>query len=359
VLIALGVVFVFALVRRENSLATSVAMSVCIALLASLPFLLNIFNTLGTTSADEANIGKNFISTHRVILEKVLLVPLLFISGLWLFLRRRPIALSREFIFLVALLIAGLIASNQQVLTGMEIQQHHFHFMTNIPIFLLSGATICWYLLQTLLSEKVAIRNILAAFIIASVVAHAVGIQVTSYTHIFDEMHDRQRWASAFVWLNTNTTKKDVVLANPEVSETIPIYTHDYVYGALHAATYPVSVERLAHNYFMTIFLDGVRGQDARQYLTEHRNEVGQYIFEGQYWRANCGSFGCFPESIFEKLVADYQNFAAEPFEQNLKKYKIDYIIWDKKRESSWQLDQYSLLRKVFDENSMALYRVL
>ena len=397
----LFVLFMIAFVRKERELAVNFCLSLITALLTSLPFLVNIFGTFGDAGANAVNIGKNFIVTHRVIIEKVLLAPLVFLIGLLAFLRFKREVFPRQFIksplntppqatgmnvvldlinpadggvnnrdtapqavrlfiFLGAVLTAGLLVSNQQVISGMEIQQHHFHFMTNIPIFLLSGAIICWYLLQKLFSQKILIRNILAILIMAGVVAHAVGVQANSYKFWKDESVDRQRWGPVFDWLNTHSKKDDVILANPEISETLPVYTHNYVYGALHAATYPVPTTRLAHNYFVTIYLDGVRTDTARDffYNTDNRNALGQYIFEGQYWRAKCGSFGCFPDPTLETLIADYQKFLTRSPLVNLKKYKLDYILWDTKRDPVWRLNQYSFLRPVFSADKVILYQV-
>ncbi|HEY4482988.1 MAG TPA: hypothetical protein VI953_02315 [Candidatus Paceibacterota bacterium] len=357
--ILICVMIITAVVRKEYALAKNFVLALIIGTIISVPFLVGVYGTLGQGSVDTANIAKNFVSTHRIIVEKVILAPLIILAGVWYFLRSKKITLPRQLAFLFACLLAGLIASNQQVFTGMEVQQHHFHFMTNIPILLLTAGVLLWYLLGQLSRSTVAyryIRAMVVGVVFIVVIAHATGVQASSYRFWSGEFTDRQRWMSAFRWLNTNTSKDDVVLSSRGLSESVPIYTHNYVYGALHAMSYPVPIERLEHNYFTQIYLDGVRTTGAREYLQAHRDEMGQYVYEGQYWRATCGSFGCFPDSTFDKLVADYQTFVSRPFESELNKYRLDYVVWDKKRDPNWSLDQYKSLKQIFEQDKVVIY---
>lgn len=360
-IILISALLVIALIRKDYSLAKNYMLTIGIAVLASGPFLLNIYGTLGQAGADTANIAKNFIFTHRFIIEKVLLLPMAILGAIFVWFKHKSRTFPRQFIFLGAVLITGLLASNQQVITGMEVQQHHFHFMTNIPILLLFSGVFLWYLLNLLNRDIPMYRYVKVmtiSFVIVAVIAHAVGVQASSYRYWDDEFVDRQRWAGAFSWLNEHTDKNDVVLANFEVSESVPVYTHNYVYGALHAMSYPVPIERLAHNYFTEIYLAGVRADNAREFMDVNRDKMGQYIFEGQYWRATCGSFGCFPDSWFEKLVSDYQTFVSKPFEEQLKKYRLDYVIWDTRRDPVWQLDKYKLPKQVFLQDDVVIYNL-
>jgi len=203
-------------------------------------------------------------------------------------------------------------------------------------------------------------RKVLLVISMAIIIFHAVGIQASSFNYHQEDHRDRQRWAEGFNWLQKNTETDDVVFASFDISRTLPIYTHNYPYGALHASSFPVSLERLKHNYFIRMQVMGLEADDAREYFFDptHRDELGQYIFEGQYYRALCGSFGCFSDEILEDILSEYVEFSGSSFEENLSKYRADYVFWDGKRDEGWNLDQYSFLQRVFESGQAVIYEL-
>ncbi|KKR81958.1 MAG: hypothetical protein UU27_C0005G0022, partial [Parcubacteria group bacterium GW2011_GWD1_40_9] len=360
--ILLGLIIILSICFKLWKLFRLTLLALLVDLLVSSPYLFKILHTFLNPSLDQTTMAKNFISTHHFIIEKMIIAPLLLLGILWFidWYRNNTLVANPEkkpLIFVGLLLVTGLIASNQQVITGIEIQQFHYHFSTNIPAFLITMSLI-FGLFLTRLPKKWQIT--LASLVVFIFVAHASLIQTYSYGYNFQETLDNQRYIPAFNWLNENTNNEDVVFTQVRLSGLLPIYTHNYVYGALWASAFPVPQERLEHNYFTNIAFANVTGSLAPDYFYDpiNRNALGQYIFEGQYWRATCGSFGCFPDETLDNLILKYKQFLKQPISLNLKKYRADYVLWDLRKDKDWKLDQYKFLEKVFTGDEVSIYRV-
>lgn len=361
-----GIVFIAALIYKEKTFIKNSAIALGSAILVSLPFILQMLHSL---SAKSDGIQKNIVYTHSFIVEKVSLLPVILLAliFIWISISKRypkfkvpdlSSFMKEGFVFLFMLLLSGLIASNQHVIHGFEIQQHHFHFMINIPLFAIFLScfipAVCEYF-----SKKLAVIS--SVIIILIVTLHGVSVQATSYNFWKGDFNHYQSYAPFFDYLNKNTAADEVVYTDTVLSEMVPMYTHDSVYSSLHASVYPVPVERLKHNYFIMMYLRGVTADTAKSYLYDetHRNELGQYIYEGQYWRAVCGSFGCFPDSVIDELISDYKNFLKTGFEKNLKKYRIDYVLWDAGRFPEYGFEKFTFLKEVKKDGDIHLYKVL
>ncbi len=366
-MILVGVLFCYAILFKNKDLLKSITLAITVSLVTALPFIINMFNILNSGSA---SITKNYVITHDFIIEKVILLPLFLMAFVYIWnyivvlkLKKYNYALftflnDKKYYFLFLLLIAGFIASNQQVIHGYEVQQHHYHFMTNIPIFIISVSML---FVGFLGQYAKSFKTLIVACFMVVIAIHGISVQASSYRFWEPIFRHYQEYSTAFDWLNRNTSTDQVIYSNITISELIPIYTHNAVYGSLHASVYPVPVERLAHNYFTMIYLRGVTASEAKDYFynTENRNEFGQLVFEGQYWRRVCGSFGCFPDETLDKFIDDYKVFLKSPFEVNLKKYKVDYILWDKKENPQWNLERFDFLKEVLKSGEVSLLRVL
>lgn len=361
-----GLIFLYSILKKKKDLLSNILITISSSILIALPFVLNTLHSLGT---DTLSISKNYIKTHRFINETVIILPLLIfiIIYIWNYLINRGyINYHRVFsnlnektlTFLFLVILSGFIASNQQVVHGYEVQQHHYHFMTNIPVFIITISILFVSFVKKYLG-RFALTIVIFSGLVISI--HGTSVQASSYQFWKPYFLHYQSYEPVFFWLNKNSNIDDVVYSNITISEIIPIYTHNSVYTSLHASVYPVPTERLAHNYFTKMYLRGVDANNVKDYLYDdtNRNEFGQLVFEGQYWRAMCGSFGCFPDSTLDIYIEDYKNFIKNSFETNLKKYKIDYFVWDKKVNPEWNLQKYSFLETIISTENIDLFRVI
>jgi hypothetical protein len=206
---------------------------------------------------------------------------------------------KREY-FLGGLLLATFAAVNQQVLTGLLVQPGHYHWYYNTPIY--------FFLLFVIAKEFSSAWNkkIVAIFLFCAAAAASfagIFIQYSSYTNQLPKIVSEQRYGTVFDWLNQNTEKDSVVLANEALSEFIPVYTDNNVVWAVYAQTRLVSPERQA---FTTDFL-----------------------------------------------------VASKDFSRDVKLYRVDYVVWDKTNDPAWGMDTKPSLLPVFEKDGFVIYKVM
>lgn len=363
------VVLIYSLYFKKRDLFKFFLLNFLGSIIIAFPFLYKIFELINAHSQSVLTdaIYKAYIPTHRLILEKIVMLPLFIYVLIFLTKYLAPKCIPKyseifssflkKHFFIYILLIVSLIVSNQQVITGMEIQQHHFHFFTNIPVFLIAISVI---FLEFLNLYAIKFKKIFLILFIIFVTFHAVGVQASSYKIWKPSFSHYQDYRSVFDWLNNNSEADSVIYANSIISEMIPIYTKNYPYSAVHAAVYSVSVVRLMHNYFINTFLKGIEQHDANSYFSNEiiRNDLGQMVFEGQYWKDTCGSYGCFSDAVITRVVNAYKDFLKQSFQTQLKKYKINYLLWDVTNDPEWQADRFLFLKKVYEYNHIILYEV-
>jgi len=358
----LGVLFLYALVLRYRPLISAVGAAGVISLLIMAPFLYaNLFMAL----AGEGGGLTQTIATHAPIVEKVILLPLFLYLCIFLyawrtggrgFLGAWTLEFSRKYVFLLLLLLVGVIVSNQQVLTGRVLFQQHFHFFTNIPMFVFSMSFLG---MEALRLFSLRWRMPVAGGTILLLLWFTLGVQAASYEDHRLESARHQSLAPIAEYLSAHDPKESVVLANTYVSNRLTMYTQNPVYSAGgYDTTFQVPWERLVHNYFVTLALRGVTAEEVRAYVYEpaNRHEIGYTIFTGTYWRDKCGSGGCFPDSVLEDLIGGYREFSSQPLRENIHRYKADYLLWDGLVNPEWPLESLVLGKPILQSGDFELY---
>ena len=361
--VVLGVVFLYALLSRRWQLLCAAGGAILISVLGMTPFLVANIPLLvhgGQSGLTQA------IATHKPIVEKMILLPLFLYACIWLYSQwgrgGRVLVWARAFrekyLFVLLLLVSGLIVSNQQILTGKVIFQQHFHFYTNIPVFLLAisllVAELCMYLPRVW-------RIVCVAGALALLVGASLGVQIASYRAHEAEALRNQALAPIWAYLQKEAPRDSVVLSNAYLSTRLTIQTQGFSYATGgYDVTYAVPKERLLHDYFSMLALRGVTKDSIRSYIYQknNRDEIGGTLFIGTYWRDLCGSSGCFPDSVLEDLIPQYKIFLTQPFLGQLKKYKIDFVLWDEKNDPQWYIEKITTKPPVVQSGNYSLYRI-
>jgi hypothetical protein len=356
--VLLGVVFLYSLLARQWRLTHLALAAGATAGVVMLPFLVAILPILlhgGETALTQA------IPTHRIIVEKMILLPLFMYAALWLWgwkgkgrSAQWAWMFSTKYIFVLLLLVSGLIVSNHQIITGKLLFQQHFHFFTNIPLFVLSMSLLYMELLQ-LLPRRWRIIGAFAAAVV--LIWYALGVQVSSYRGHYEESQRYQALAPIFDYLR-NDASPSVILTDYYLSTRLTMYTQDYTYTGGYDATFAIPKEQLVHDYFVMLALRGVKASEIKEYLYQNRDEVGGILFIGTYWRDLCGSYGCFPDSVLEDLVPQYQAFAKQPLLQSIRTHKLDYLLWDSKMDPAWRLRELVVEKPILESGDFKLYAV-
>lgn len=320
-----------------------------IGLLVGLPFFWLLFKYWPQDQ------GKSFIvESHVFVFDKIVIVALLVYIVFLLYIRSKKV-FDKEYLFPFFLLLSAFIVSNHQVVTGMEIQAHHYYEFTNKPCVFIALVCIWDYFLKKIKYLRAVLVN---SLIIGLICLFAIGVQISSLFYWKADFIYYQNYHPFFNWLNTDSLKDSVVYSNEVISEFIPVYTHNNVYWAPHSVEYVlVPLERNIHNYFSLMRINGVRPDEAKDYFYNNRNEVGKLVHGCQYWKNTCGTCGCMPDLILDNLANNYNESFSVSLNEYLKQYRLDYILWDKNEDPDWDLGGLDL-EMAISQNNIELYLV-
>ena len=60
---------------------------------------------------------------------------------------------------------------------------------------------------------------------------------------------------------------------------------------------------------------------------------------------------------MLDGFISEYRNFLKKDFAGQLKKYSIDYVVWDKEKNPSWPAEKM-FHDKIYEINNLAVYSV-
>lgn len=256
---------------------------------------LSIVNTLKLSGhpyfQDMAVLSDIVSSHHPVISIAGIIVAIIFLF--FIFKHRDYSGLT----FLGALLVTSFVVINQQIITGILIQEGHYHWYFNTPVFILILVVAGFYLIGR---KYQVVGVIMATLMISAALASAVLIQTSSYEYWMTKTQSSQRYVGVLAWIKSNTLKESVVLANKPLSELIPVYTSANVVWEDHASYYLLPQER-------------------RDFT---------------------------PDNII----------ATTNLKKALSKYRVDYLIWDTKSDHGWKLDEHTFLKLVYNNGEFRIY---
>ena len=347
-----GLLVLLLLIQKKWQEATRVASVFAGALLVGIPYFINLYRATLHSAYEEVSVRFGVVLTHEP-----LLVGSSVILALAVFLLFFPREDRDKYTFGLAILLAPFITMNQQILTGRIMQADHYHWFFHKPLGVIFVFIVIFHLTRY--------KKTLTALIILASIATSVFVQTYSYSHDTRDggqiAIERQRYGPVMGWLNENAEKEAVVFANNEASHITVIYTPLNVFYH-RAAMYSLSAtkERLLDALFSFYRLRGIGVKDAREVFFTERGYISANIY-GMHYRKLLGSYEAIPDEKIEEIVALYKETLSTPTSVWLyemwKKYEVEYLVWDKKNDPLWQLDNYPFLEKGADFGDMAIYR--
>lgn len=319
------------------------------ALVVSLPYWLNFWEASHSPLYAELSARLGMVESRRFVFSRVWWgTAIIFLLAYRKF--------DKFKVFILTFLAAAFIAANQQLLTGRTAPMlDHYHWYYTAPV---SGAILIYLLFLYL--DKIAPRWFYRAALILSLalfIYAGVLYQKVSYAASREWVLGLQRYAPLISWLDKNIQAESAILADNNLSKLIPAYTRHNVYGGGESQGFLVPESRLRHNLYINTFLNGVEKGEAKDYFYENRDLIIGLIF-GIYYREKTGCFICAPDVVLDELVFEYQDFLDRDFIGELKKYRIDYLVWDKKSAPEWRLDRF-FNERVYEDEEFLVYKVI
>lgn len=278
------------------------------AIFIGLPPLLAIYAAIHHPDYAQLITANDLHSGHIPEVSKNgLLVSLLFIAYLFCTKAHRVVGIVREHaLFLAGLLVTAFLVINQQVITGVTLQSGHYHWGFNVPIFIIVLAFLAHAILDRPMPECPRLRAFLPLLPwCASIIFILTGlfIQYSSYHRWASQTREDQRYMPALTWLNGHTPKESVVMANETLSELIPVFTENNV-------------------------------------MWENQHILCCYLLPSE--RAQFT-----PENLLR----------SNDFLVDIKKYRVDYVLWDRRANPEWAIDRFRL-PELFSSGELTVYRL-
>lgn len=324
----LSVLFLSYAVQREYRKVRSLFFAGVISLLAISPYLYSAFMSFGGDEGKWAAQRTGMFFTHEPIINTVLLVTTVFVGLCFFYAYRKGYVgeARQSWIFLGAMLAAGWLAFNEQVITGRSIWYHHFVQYT-VPfsyVAILSASYLSW--------RRVVqhLWNWAMGSLLFLMIAYGLYATFTVYRGSINTFHDQQKYAALIKWFNQNAAEECVVLPverGEGIAKFIPAYTHCDVYLTA-SAFYAAPPERVLHNYLLQLRLGGLKPEDAEAYFNANEREVRLYRFE-DWDQLFARRKDAWLHTEIAKLVTTYRIFVTEDLRTQIERYRVDYIVTD------------------------------
>ncbi len=301
--------------------------------------------------------------TFIVGLSTILLIIFFFLY------KKGTVALNQLNIFLLSGIFTCMIVVNQHIITGVGHQfAAHYHlpavyWFVFFIIFLISE-------IKSISKKQSAILIIISYILIiqGAYIGDQTVMSLYRYVRHFniiteDEVYV-QNYSGIFNWLNKNTEKNDVVYANEDISNYIPAYTHDDVVYSLNGILHFVPDDEI----FRRVFINNVFSVTDEKFVREHIRQLFYIRFVDSYGHTMKVNkvrkiFGMqpieqeyFPKVAIDKVLKTFDTLRKEKLVDLFHQYRIDYFVWDKTKDPTWNLDSLPFLKKVYSENNINIY---
>ena len=282
-----------------------------------------------------------------------------------LFVYRRETEANRAMaLWCLTSVMAALIAGNQQLITGqnLEFSSHYYQQSVFMCVFALT------FVLVECSSWFRARRWSLRALLLVCALVILLGLHAWAITLLTIAPEDRnaQRYALVFSWLHENAQKDEVVYADEQLSEYIPVYTSANVLFARNANLFILSdqetIDRwIVNNYFSDINDTFLFATMRSFFGVRYIDQVGQ----AKQWNPVLRRLGLseeptqyLPTTETRALVTRASELQSLPFSDNLKRYRVDYIVQDRRLDPGWDVRRTAGVSWVEDEGDFSFYRV-
>ncbi|MDO8584854.1 MAG: hypothetical protein Q7R85_01895 [bacterium] len=325
-----GVLGAIAFVLRDYTFLKRLALAVAVGFMLAAPYWYNMRAVAAIPEADRIYAQNGLLLTHAPIANKVLFLALLiFISCLIAAYRkskREGVALPHRWWFCSALILGGLWALNQQIITGKTIWPYHFVQYTT-PLAVVAVMAALAFVFRPRLPRLWA-----AGMLGVSAFALFYGVMAArTYAYQIPEFRSIQTYDGVLSWLRANAPDDCVVLSAEGVEEKltrlIPAFTqcNDYANGWMQAS-YNAEA-RVLHNILTLMRVNGVTSRTVRAFLIEHRTWIRDHFRRD--WRDLVFFDERWIDGLLRAREQDFTEFMNEDFLEALRRYRVDYVASD------------------------------
>ncbi len=341
----LFLVFVWFVWTREYTIARYAFLAGVIALLCTIPFILN-------TIALHALPGYTHLAQFLGLVERRefvlgLLLPLMMITTA-LFWPRRFLRSGGTFLLLTC--AALVLVLNQQILTGIWLHPGHYHWYITKPLAGLLAGLFAGYLIERFVSERFVRGTVVV--VLAVLVYNSFGFFAPWYLRAQESISKEQRYGPLVTYLAT-LPEQEVVWAEAEASDFIPIYTKHGSPNSVNLGSYPISQEYFDNRIFLEYRLRGVAPKDFEKTIRLEVNHVSGWLW-GLWLRELTGDPNAVPEEEYTRLVRGYAEFHKRSWDEVFDALHVTMVV----AEAPVDYSSIPALREVVTIGNFTVYEL-
>ncbi len=332
-----------------------------------IPYFISLFRSSQLPEYTETLARVGLINTHFPSgLDTVVCascVVFLFALLYW----KKIIHINTTSILLFSGVCATVIATNQHIITGKNLEFSSHYFLGNMVWLFIS----VMYLLHSVI-HRYSQRTIKIIYVVLCgvvIVYACVGIQkliAQQMTYTEGEMYF-QNYAPVLEWLNHNAGKDDVVYSGNDLSYFIPVYTSLNVFYNPFSILFFMRNEEVKNRFILSHYFDSINRDHVllRQRFVFGGYYINEYGHTGSKNRIRkllgqpVDNTEMIPASVIDGIVAEAHGIQKNDLLPQLKKYKVDYIVWDSVKDPQWKVKTMKGLQSVYEANGIFVYKVI
>jgi hypothetical protein len=262
----LGLLFVFDTVRLRQ-LARTPFVILAVGGICALPYLIGVYTASHLPYYAETLARMGTVASRTPSGMYIVATGGLLILFLLYVLTKKKITFTPELTFISAGVVAGIVATNQHLITGTNLE-FSSHYLLPFSIFAIGLALFLIPVMATRMLARVVPVGIGILVLILSLVS--VVKEVNAEVQITEQDRIMQGYGEVIAWLQEYAEKDDVVLANDSLMLLVPAYTHANVLAHPYAGYFYLSTKEMQDRWIIahpeTDFTDPdvVRSVDTR-----------------------------------------------------------------------------------------------
>ena len=297
-----------------------------------------------------------FSRSPSEIKSVVLSLTVLFLVGVLY--RLKKVKIDNRILFFIAGIVSILIVTNQNVITGQKFEFGHYRMPA---VFFLIFSV--YYI-----ASQIKLLNFKLKFLSASILIIISIYGIYGYAQRIFKVSDQsiytQKYAAIFDWLNGNTSRDSVVYANEEISELIPVYTSNNVFYSRYANLFIMSDGEILERFILNNFFE----EFDEKFIIENERSIWGVRYIDRYgdalqankWRRLFGfklkDETRLPESEIERVLIKAGEIQTGQPDKSLKKYRINYLIWDRTKNPNWEPGKFNL-EPIYNFENIYIFR--
>jgi hypothetical protein len=274
--------------------------------------------------------------------------------------------------FLAALMAAGWIALNQQIITGKLLQYGHFFWYFVSPLSII----VSILLLSRIIPKKM--MTALAALIVVVGFLNIAAQQSRAFAADLPQRIADQKFMPIVQALRQNSPGSVLTGATGDSGPFfIPMYTDDDLYWIPAAENHSFSPDMLEEALLVHLYLNRdsranpiaylqhtlpKHGSDEITYLyTEWEGSQSPYDYYsyGRHFSADDPALTPLRKKLFDQIQKDYSEVASpEALQALMQKRDVRYVVWDREQSPQWDLSALGKLTVLATSSDLTLYRI-